>query len=524
MPAGECERHARDTGRHPRRCLGRPADTAGQMARGWCRVCCVEVRDCQDPLVPPACRVRCCLAILAEPLHRATEDQVEDISPYDEDSWYDDEWDWEWSEEPAITYRQAIEQLRSLIQTRADVRIDWDEGRRGPRDDARIVFTGATGTAELWVRFRSASQLNDFTRIINSASLLADRHALWYPHEQVITARLLGDYDQLHAAVVRALVPKLNRRTFVPDSPLGRDVAGLLGSTGEFAVKEPATPPSLQSRTIRVVYANQDLRLLYRPHIQNAPSVAIELTGFAAPDAAGAEQTLLEYGTSYLFKLARATGVSLRLWRSEYRLGSRKDQIHSGKMRFPQRHYDADPAELYAAGNSAARDPIERYLKYYQVLEFYMPKAADSIAASQGIPVDRATSPLRPPPQNLLRFEQNKLDCVISLALTSNQTMHFLNNNDLFASLSNSQIIQDVQTLSTDTTGQRIAGYDYRLEISTRIYDIRNRIVHMKEGGNRRSQHLLAPYSREARDLAADLRLVRFLAEQTMEYWSQPFP
>jgi hypothetical protein len=65
---------------------------------------------------------------------------------------------------------------------------------------------------------------------------------------------------------------------------------------------------------------------------------------------------------------------------------------------------------MYAAGNSAARDPVERHLKYYQVLEFYMTKAADSIAASQGVTVERATSPLqRPTPNNRLGSEQNTL-------------------------------------------------------------------------------------------------------------------
>ena len=80
---------------------------------------------------------------------------------------------------------------------------------------------------------------------------------------------------------------------------------------------------------------------------------------------------LLEYGTAYLFNLGKATGASLRLWRSEYRLGSQRHSAHSGKVRFRRQRYDAHPVELYAAGNSAGREPVERYLKYYQVLELY---------------------------------------------------------------------------------------------------------------------------------------------------------
>src|SRR5258708_3232400 len=120
-----------------------------------------------------------------------------------------------------MTYRDAVDRSRSLIQGRADVRIDWD-GRRGPRDDARIIFTKVPRTGELRVRFRSTSQLLGFTRIIASERLLVDHHGVWYPCNKVITAPLVGDYDQFHAAVAWALVPKQKNPTFARDSPFGR--------------------------------------------------------------------------------------------------------------------------------------------------------------------------------------------------------------------------------------------------------------------------------------------------------------
>lgn len=444
---------------------------------------------------------------------------MEEAPLYDENPWYDDEWDWEESSEPGVTYREAITQLQDLIKDRADIRIDWDQKDR-PKGDARIVF--ATGAVEHRVRFRFVGQLESFIRIIGSATLLEGRHALWYPSVQTITAGLIGDYDQLHTAVLRTFSHRQEDRVFVPDSPLGREVAWELESGGVFKADEPAAPPGSQPRSIRIRYASRDLRFLYGPHNQDVPSVAIELIGFAIVDAAGAEQVLLEYGPSYLFELAKGTGISLRLWRSEYRLGSRRPPATSGKVGFPQLRYDPDPVELYAAGNSADRDPIERYLKYYQILEFYMTKAADLIATRQGKPVDKATSPLlRAPPGNVLRREQNKLDSVIYLALTPTQIMRLLSDNELFRTLSNPQIIQDVNPLTADAADQPVVGNNYRLEIATRIYEIRNKIVHMKEGG---SLHPLTPFSREARDLAADIRLVRFLAEHTMKYWARPLP
>jgi len=443
--------------------------------------------------------------------------QVEEGPWYDEDPW--DDWDWEGPDEPQVTYKQAVESLRALSKDHADIRVEWN-GRRGPRSDARIVFEETAGNGGLRVRMRSGAQLEDLKRIITSATPLADNLALWYQSERIITARLVGDYDQFRSAVARKLVPHASRRVD-PNGPLGRDVAGILASVGAFCATEKAGTPGSDPRTIRLIAANPDLRLLYGPHAPEIPSVAIELARFSVPDAAQAAKLLQEFATAYLYKLGKATGVSLRLFRSEDRIGSRRRPADSGDVRFPKRRYDQRPAELYAAGNSAARDPVERYLKYFQVLEFYMPKAANFVAAAQKISVDQATSPLRPPP-NRLGAEKNKLDAVISEAVSQAQVASLLGDNDLFAALSNPKVIQDVEVLGADASGHPVASHDYRLEISKRIYDVRTRIVHMKEGGGPGGKALLAPYSREARDLAADVRLVRFLAEHAMERWSEP--
>ncbi|MDX3739586.1 hypothetical protein [Streptomyces sp. ID01-15D] len=104
--------------------------------------------------------------------------------------------------------------------------------------------------------------------------------------------------------------------------------------------------------------------------------------------------------------------------------------------------------------------------------------------------------------------------------MTPQQLAHLLSYSDLFATMSSTQVIQHVQALASDASGGLLAGHDYRSDVSPRLYGIRNRIVHMKEGGGPKGLPLLAPYSREARDLAADLRTVRFLAEHAMERWS----
>ncbi|MFH9195739.1 hypothetical protein [Streptomyces globisporus] len=441
---------------------------------------------------------------------------MSEASTYEEDFWEEDSDD-DWLTDTPITYREAVASLRTLVTQHADVQVDWN-GRRGPDNDARVTFAGPT---PLHVRLRSATQLADFTHLISSGIPLPNRHAVWYPQEQVIRARLIGDFDQVHNVLAQQVLPKA-RRAVNPDSALGRDLAGLLAEVGAFHASEPATSGGAPGRTMRLVAVPRELRLLYRARHGSGLSPVLELTQASARNREEAEQELASYGTSYLFSLGKATGASLRLWNTEYRMGSRRGPSHSGKVRFPTRRYASHPAELYGAGNSLARDPVERYLKYYQVLEYYMPKAVAAAVAAQGVArAALATSPLgRPRGSDRLDAERNALDAVIESAVTPQQLAHLLSDSDLFATISSSQIIQHVQALESDASGGLLAGYDYRSDLSLRVYGIRNRLVHMKEGGGPRGLPLLAPYSREARDLAADLRTVRYLAEHAMERWS----
>ncbi|MGW8700744.1 hypothetical protein ACWGOK_28110 [Streptomyces eurythermus] len=446
---------------------------------------------------------------------------MEDISQYDDDLW--DDFEDEDFEPPRITYQEAVERLQRLAGRRTDVTVEWDgkqkwDGRRW-RDDARIVFTGAGGPR---IRLRSAAQLHLMERLVGSAVPLPERHAVWYPQSGVITARLIGDFDQFHSALVRSLLPR-QRRAADLEGPLGADLAGLLASTGAFRVREEADG---SGRSLRLVSVPPELSLLYNTRDGGGLSPSLELSGVSAPDAAEAQKALVAYGTSYLFGLAKAQGASLRLWDSGYRLGSRRGPSYSTKLRFPQRRYDAEPAELYGAGNAAGRHPVERWLKYYQVLEFYMPKAVAREMAVQGVAKqDQAQSPYaRPQKTRSLGTEQNQLDAVINLAVTQAEVAGLLRDRDLFATLSDPAVIRHVETLADDGSGAPLPGSDYRAAISSRVYGIRNRIVHMKEGGGKKGTPLLGLHSREARDLAADLRLVRYLAEKTMEHWATALP
>ncbi|GAB3474612.1 hypothetical protein [Amycolatopsis cihanbeyliensis] len=440
-----------------------------------------------------------------------------DVPDFYEDDWDDDIW----PQEPRTTYAEAIARLTSGAASRTDVKLEWN-GKRGPREDARLAFLDEDGTETLARRISSAEQAITLDNIVRDAHPMPGRHALWYPQEDLIVAHLVGDYDDLITTLSRRLA-RLRPGTRTPiDSPLGRDVLGELASRGVLVTTDPAAAPSAPARTLRLKTASMELGTLYRRGYQHASWVAVELRGFRTSDVLDAEQVLADYGTSYLHEVARSSGVSLRLWDPSYRLTRGMTSCSDGKAPFPVRKYDPIPAALYAAGNAADRDPLERYLKFYQVLEYYMPRAADDLMKKQGVlKIEKAVTPYPTGVNDSLRAERNKLAAVIDDAVTEVQITGFLRGSHVLKTLNDQQVIRGVRTLATDPSGNPTPGRNYRQDLSERIYDIRCRIVHVKESDGGKNSDPLLPYGQEARDLGADIAVIRFLAERVLRRWAE---
>ncbi|WP_143073542.1 hypothetical protein [Actinokineospora terrae] len=180
---------------------------------------------------------------------------------------------------------------------------------------------------------------------------------------------------------------------------------------------------------------------------------------------------------------------------------------------------------LYAKASEAGRDSLERYLKYYQVLEYFMPRASEDLKLAQNANSMRKTLtpyPIGDENRDNLGIERNKLEAVIDAATTSVQVIGFLMGGPTLSVLSNARVLQDVHALPADPAGKIISGVIYQKEVAKRVYAIRCRIVHTKEEFNNGHVGPLLPYGREARDLEPDIGLVRFLAERALQHWSQP--
>ncbi|MFD9959857.1 hypothetical protein [Amycolatopsis sp. NPDC058986] len=399
-----------------------------------------------------------------------------------------------------MTYLEAVQSLENLIRARRDVRLDWSGGR-GPRSDARVVFLATAGIPEHRVRFRSPQQIGALARILGSARPLPDHQGLWSERERTITARVVGDHDELVLALARIMTPKTPDDGVLPDSPLGQDVRDRLASSGVFLTSETAAGPKPGRRTMRLVAADDELMTLYPRRFRTAPTLALALTGFEAAAAKTAQELLVGYGAAYLHEVVQATGVSLRLWEEDYPSDRRSAGSGVGKIGFPRERYDVVPVSLYAAANSPGRDLPEKYVKYYQVLEYFMPRAAAAVGGK-------------------VRSEVDRLHAIAGLAITPSQIAGFLRGNDLLTGLSDDGLIRDVPVLRADTDTHPVPGLDYRPDVVKRVYRIRCRIG---QGGRDRTE-AIRPYSREARDLGADLRLIRFFAERAIQHWSAALP
>ncbi|MEU0959381.1 hypothetical protein ABZ328_07765 [Micromonospora aurantiaca] len=432
----------------------------------------------------------------------------------------DDFWDFD-ELAPAVTYADAVQQLTALASLRSDLRVEWSGGR-GPRGDARLVFLNKSGDTILRTRFRSATDLPAARRLVEQIRPIPEHRALWIESEDVIEAWLAGPRDETIYALSRQLRPKLKRRVHFDGRPVVDDVYGLLNSTGLLIVEDKRSQ-GRGARTLRIAGVGDSLLVAYagsrRGELQG---VSLKLGGFSVADPSEALEALESYGSSYLHTLASNLDLPVRLWSPAYKQVPAARATSRSKIRFPSRRHDPIPAELYGAANTPGRDALEKYIKYYQVLEYYFPRAASSYSASIGKSGNQGTAPSG----KQLSVERGQIEALLRLTVQPRQLEGFFYGSDVLAVASNSSAIVDVTTLEKDINGQPKPGFDYQYAVAMRIYGIRCRIVHAKEpgmSGKRTSQPLL-PFSREARNLQADIQLVRFVAERVMDYWATPLP
>ncbi|MEA5364576.1 hypothetical protein VA596_33950 [Amycolatopsis sp., V23-08] len=263
-------------------------------------------------------------------------------------------------------------------------------------------------------------------------------------------------------------------------------------------------------------------------------SWGLVLTGVTTDRHDEALRLLQEVSTSLFVDLDMSYGNAFLLKkdvRVEWAHDRGDDELPSQtKPRFPVLAHNDDAASLYLYARTLVRVPLLEYLAYYQVLEHFMPKYARLAS------VQKLRNVLKDPRFN--HDDDLALGRVIEMLADSGRTsgtereqlratiVHCLDPTALAGyfelhprgekALADKTRIAAVRLLNPKDTSVTPVE-----QVADRIYDLRCRIVHGKDGGGGRGEPL-RPFGPESKLLAHDVALIRFVAQRVLISSSGP--
>lgn len=220
---------------------------------------------------------------------------------------------------------------------------------------------------------------------------------------------------------------------------------------------------------------------------------------------------------------------SIALERHPINLRRANHKKHRTVIKYPEYGYEDAPISLYWYARNARGLPLLQYLAYYQVIEYFFAhysveaarKKIRDIIKDPTFRIDRDTDVSKIVTtlinsKSTFGNEADQLKAVIIECVSDLEIRQFIASNnfeEFFLSHDGKKFHPLPLKGSTS---------DLRVDLSARIYDIRCRIVHTKAEGGRDSRPLLLPRSLEARNLGADIDLIRFVAQKVLINSSSP--
>ncbi|MBB5477650.1 hypothetical protein [Micromonospora parathelypteridis] len=239
-----------------------------------------------------------------------------------------------------------------------------------------------------------------------------------------------------------------------------------------------------------------------------------------------------ELARSLLFEAAASLRTSTSLIPRRER-GSYHARIASrlATLRFPVARFNDQAAALFQlASDHFNQTVLNRYILYYQSVEYYLP-LHDRKAAIQQI---RRTlhSPLfsLSEDEDVLsligilgrqssKSERDSFVDLVADSVGSDRIMNWLTQleRSVPEHFTKRGPIKHVTTLSSKDTSRDIVK-----QVANRIYDVRCRIVHSKAGGGKEGIEAIFPGDREANALQPDLELLRVVAIEVISGFGSP--
>jgi hypothetical protein len=211
---------------------------------------------------------------------------------------------------------------------------------------------------------------------------------------------------------------------------------------------------------------------------------------------------------------------------------SRGKLDEDSQLVFPRFSYERNPSSLYWYARSASSMPLLQFLAFYQCIEFFFPQYSrqETIAKIKNVlknPVFDGTKDSSinailnvtiEGRRGALLEERKQLGATLKQCVDASALRDFLNETEErkqfyrsgYKKISDQRIVLSDETAMVDQTAER-------------IYDIRCKVVHMKNLEGAEGGDMILPFSEEADLLMDDVELIKFLARRVLIASSAPF-
>ena len=279
--------------------------------------------------------------------------------------------------------------------------------------------------------------------------------------------------------------------------------------------------------TIALGEPSQELQAFDHVCVGWRTRLSVRVTNSEAKTHDKALRTLERLANALFFQIDLKLDIPLMLQRERPLHRRRRGRLVRGErtdLRFPDREYDPQPMSLYWYAKSAMGMPLLQFLAYYQVLEFYMPTYSnhEAIGKVRNILKDPRFTPdkdpqiarilasLRPSSRGF-GDERSQLEAVLRRCVSPEELREFYTLDE-----ARSQFYNDgFKKVASQKIPLRNEASDLLSETAHRLYEIRCRIVHTKDHGDRELQPLL-PYSKGAIELYDDIAIIEFIATSVL--------
>jgi hypothetical protein len=262
---------------------------------------------------------------------------------------------------------------------------------------------------------------------------------------------------------------------------------------------------------------------------ERVPVVVIE--GVKIEGDLEARKLLESYGVAALLELERCFGFAARLrghypWNLWIVVGNQKPRPSLRELRGAP---EIEPVSLYWQGRGAGNLPAQ-FIGFYQVLEFYFSRCARK-AFEEKLCTKLEVAGLGKADAGTLKSldgaakrrgrplvsEEEQLACTLNVIVDGARLREFI-EGDVYL---NRHYRGTEQGIVKTRIPAEDGVLDLRRVTARRLYEIRCRLVHTKEGG-RKGSPVFLPLSAEAAALRHDVVLIRFLARQALDVMSMP--